>query len=70
MLCVMHKIFNESPSKRRDHERTFSTIKEDIGLFFAPFVGCMQNANVAKKAHKILLIACIRSGILVNISKK
>ena len=41
MLCVMHKIFNESPSKRRDHERTFSTIKEDIGLFFAPFVGCM-----------------------------
>ena len=49
----MHKIVNESPSKRRDHERTLSAIKEDIALFFAPLVGGMQNANFAKKAHKI-----------------
>ena len=39
LLCAMHTIFNESPSRRADYERIMCATKEDYPLFFAPLVG-------------------------------
>ena len=48
----MHKIFNESPSRRADYERILCATKEDYPLFFCS-TRWVENANVAKIAQKI-----------------
>ena len=52
ILRAMHKIFNESPYRRADHERISSATKGDYPLFFCS-TRWVKNANVAKKAQKI-----------------
>ena len=52
ILRGMHEIFNESPSRRVDHERISSATKGDYPLFFCS-ICWVENANVAKKAQKI-----------------
>ena len=48
----MHKIFNESSSRKADYERILSAIKEDYSLFIC-FTRWVKNINVAKKGHKV-----------------
>ena len=48
----MHKIFNESPSRRADYERILCATKEDYPLLFCS-TRWVENANVVKIAQKI-----------------
>ena len=52
LFWAMHKIFNESPSRKADYERILSAIKEDYPLFIC-FTRWVKNINVAKKGHKV-----------------
>ena len=52
LFWAMHKIFNESSSRKADYERILSAIKEDYPLFIC-FTRWVKNINVAKKGHKV-----------------